>query len=152
MSTSEELQQLQNRRADLEVESRSLEEQQKDLEERTKILEEKISIEELRNVNKTKQEAIDQLKAKLNELEQRLKNTPGKPETHESPEETVSEVVSSPPLPAEEAAAEISELTGEEPEEETVTVTALEEPVVAQEEQLAENIKRQSEKKKRRLF
>ena len=152
MNASEEIEQLQNRRTELETESKSLEEQQKDLEERTKILEEKIAIEELRKVNKTKQDAIDQLKAKLDELEQRLKNTSETPESHEPSKETIPEIISSPPLATEEVTTDVAESVGEEPEEETVTVGALEDPMVAQEEELSENLKRQSEKKKRRLF
>jgi uncharacterized coiled-coil protein SlyX len=152
LNASEEIEQLQNRRIELETESKSLEEQQKDLEERTKILEEKIAIEELRKVNKTKQDAIDQLKAKLDELEQRLKNTSETPESHEPSKETIPEIISSPPPATEEVTAEVAELIGETPEEETVTVGALEDPMVAQEEELSEHLKRQSEKKKRRLF
>jgi len=116
-----------------------------------KILEEKIAVEELRNGNKAKQEAIAQLQSKVNELEHRLKNTAREPETLESKEETQLELAE-PLEPAEEIAPQNTEPVEEESEEEVVTVAAIGEPIVAEQEEYADSLKRQNEKKKRKFF
>lgn len=115
------------------------------------MLEEKIAIEELKNSNKMTREAISQLESKINELEQKLKEVPQLPETPKPEEEIPSEVAKT-PEPTEEATPEIAETMPEEPEEEVVTVTALEDTMVAQQEELGENLEKRHEKKKRRFF
>jgi hypothetical protein len=73
------------------------------------------------------------------------------PETTEPPEETVPEVHETPQSePTEEVVPETSETMPEEPEEETVTVTALEDSSATQE--VSEDLKRRSDKKKRKFF
>lgn len=150
MSASKELEELQNKRAGLKEESRSLKEDQKDLEERVKVLEEKIAVEELKNSNKTACEAISHLESKINELEERLKKTSQVPETPKPTNEIVSEVDET-TEPTEEVTPEIEETMPEEPEEEAVTVTALEDSITASQE-VGEDLKKPSEKKKRKFF
>jgi uncharacterized coiled-coil protein SlyX len=150
LSLPRELERLQSRRAELETESHSLEEQQKDMENRVKMLEEKIAIQELKKGNKTRQETISQLKSKMDELEQRLKNTSEEPENPEPSHETLPGIVKA-PEPKEEM-MEVTEPTQEEPEEETVTVTALEDTMTVEQEETGEGFSRQHEKKKRRFL
>jgi siroheme synthase len=114
------------------------------------MLEEKIAIEELRNGNKAKQETINQLKSKMNELEQRLRKVSGDPNSFGPTSEAVPEVVET-PKPIEEP-MDVSEPVQEEPEEEVITVTALEEPMAAEQEEIGESLNRQHEKKKRRFL
>lgn len=149
MSTSRELEELRTRKTELEEESSSLREEQKNLVERVNILEEKIAVEGLKNNNKTTREAIAQLESKMSDLEQKLKETsqvfensepakemmPGIPEVHEPPEEETTE---------------ITEEVPEEPQEDAVTVRALEDTVSQQ--GYSEDSKKQSEKKRRRIF
>ena len=148
MSASKELEELQNKRAGLKEESRSLKEDQKDLEERVKVLEEKIAVEELKNSNKAACEAISHLESKINELEERLKKTSQVPETPKPTNEIVSEVDET-PEPTEEVTPEVEETM---PEEEAVTVTALEDSITASQEEVGEDHKKPSEKKKRKFF
>jgi len=150
LSASKELEELQNKRAKLEEESRSLKEDQKDLEERVKVLEEKIAIEELKNSNKAACEAISQFESKINELEERLKKTSQVPETPKPTKEIVSEVDET-TEPTEEVTSEVEETMPEEPEEEAVTVTALEDSITTSQE-VGEDLKKPSEKKKRKFF
>jgi len=150
LSASKELEELQNKRAGLKEESRSLKEEQKDLEERVKVLEEKIAVEELKNSNKAACEAISHLESKINELEERLKKTSQVPETPKPTKEIVSEVDET-TEPTEKVTPEIEETMPEEPEEEAVTVTALEDSITASQEEV-EDLKKPSEKKKRKFF
>jgi len=151
LSASKELEELQNKRAGLKEESRSLKEEQKDLEERVKVLEEKIAVEELKNSNKAACEAISHLESKINELEERLKKTSQVPETPKPTKEIVSEVDET-TEPTEKVTPEIEETMPEEPEEEAVTVTALEDSITASQEEVGEDLKKPSEKKKRKFF
>ncbi len=72
LSTSLEVEQLQNEKIRLEEESRNLDEELKQLEMRSKILAEKIAIQELKNDNTTKQQTVSQLASKIGMLETRL--------------------------------------------------------------------------------
>jgi len=151
MSESKELERLQNRRAELEEESRALEEQQKNLEETTKKLEEKIAIEALENNNKTMRESITKLESKVNELEQKLRETPEEKASFKLADEMRSEAAEA-PKPTEEMTPNATEAIEEEPDGEVVEVTALEDPTIAEQEEFAENFKRPNEKKKRKFF
>jgi hypothetical protein len=150
LGDSKELEQLQNRRAELEEESNSLGQQQQNLEIKVKTLEERIRISELENINKTRLEAITQLESKVGELEQRLK-TGGKTESYESTNEAKLEINEAPES-AEEVTASVSKTIEEEPEDEVVTVAAIEDPMIVEQEENSENLKRQNEKKKRKFF
>jgi hypothetical protein len=72
VSTSLEIEQLQNEKTRLEEESHNLDEELKQLEMRSKILAEKIAIQELKNENVTKQQTVSQLASKIGMLETRL--------------------------------------------------------------------------------
>jgi hypothetical protein len=72
LSTSLEIEQLQNEKTSLEEESHNLDEELKQLEMRSKILAEKIAIQELKNENATKQQTVSQLASKIGMLETRL--------------------------------------------------------------------------------
>lgn len=150
LGDSKELEQLQNRRAELEEESNSLGQQQQNLEIKVKTLEERIRISELENINKTRLEAITQLESKVGELEQRLK-TGGKTESYESTNEAKLEINEAPES-TEEVTASVSKTIEEEPEDEVVTVAAIEDPMIVEQEENSENLKRQNEKKKRKFF
>ena len=140
MSEPKELERLQTLRAELETESRSLKEEQKNLEDSMIILEERIAVEELKNSNKATRDAISQLEARKSGLETKLKQVLQIPEATAPSEKT-------------EEALEPAEATPEEFEEDIVTVTAIDDESLAQDqEELGENIKKQQEKKKRRLF
>jgi hypothetical protein len=150
LSTPEELEQLQTARTRLEEEHQTLEEQQKNLELRTKILEEKITIEELKRDNKSKNEAISQLKSKLDGLDQRLSSmldTTSAPSFEPKQELVTTEVVDQ----VTETEAVVTETQTEEHEEDNVTVTALENPAAPEQEEVG-FFNKQHEKKKRKLF
>ena len=150
MSEQKELERLQAKRAELEAESRSLKEEQKNLKDRLLILEEEIAIEELEDNNKATREAIAQLESKMNDLEARLKPVPQIHETPPTATEVAPEVVAAPEKPEEALAP--AETAPEEHEEDIVTVTAIEEPMVESQEELGESLKKQQEKKKRKFF
>jgi hypothetical protein len=150
LSDSKELEHLQNRRAELEEESNSLGQQQQNLEIKVKTLEERIRISELENTNKTRLEAITQLESKMGELEQRLKAVE-KPGSYESTNEAKLEI-NEVPESAEEVTTSASETNEEEPEAEVVAVAAIEDPMIVEQEENSENLKRQNEKKKRKFF
>jgi peptidoglycan hydrolase CwlO-like protein len=150
LSEPKELEQLRNRRTELEGKSRSLEEEQNDLVNRVKMLEESIAIEELESGNKTRQDAIGQLKSKIDELEQRLKNVSiGQQGSRPEPVEETAPPITE-PSETEEPSADVSEPSEEEPEEAAVTITPLEEPIT--EEESGESFKRQHDRKKRKFF
>lgn len=151
MSTSRELETLRSTRIELEEESRSLTEKQKNLEEKVKVLEENIAIEELKNSNKATREAISQSESKINGLEQRLKEVSKVPETPELTFEIKSEVAAA-PEPEQLTLETVEPIPEEATEEETVTVTPFEEPMVAGQEEYGQNLKKQHEKKKRKFF
>lgn len=135
---SKELEELQNKKTGLEEESRNLEEQQKNLTERVKALEEKVTIQGLEDGNQTKQKAIHELESKIDELEKKLRKTPWE---------------TTPFTPTEEPTLEASEPISEEPMESDVTVSPVDEPAASpQFENVEDDINRQHEKKKRRLF
>ena len=151
MSEPKEIEKLQTKRAELETESRSLKEEQKNLEDSLIILEERIAVEELKNSNKATRDAISQLEAKKSGLETKLKQVLQIPEASTPAEEMAPEVTAT--SEKTEEALEPAEATPEEFEEDVVTVTAIDdESLVQDQEELGENIKKQQEKKKRRLF
>jgi uncharacterized protein YukE len=84
-------QELENIRKGLEEESRSLNEERKVLEDRVKMLREKVAIEELRRNNTTTRDVISQLKAEINELEQRLNGTAVAPAPSQQSQENTTE-------------------------------------------------------------
>jgi DNA repair exonuclease SbcCD ATPase subunit len=131
LSTSNELDQLQIKRKELEEKSRSLEEQQKNLEERAKMLEEKIAIEQLEDNVQMKHNAVEELESKIGELERKLKRPPSETE---------------PFTPKEEPASENIQEEQEGPTEDYVEVTTVGD--TADEDSL----KQQHEKKKRKIF
>jgi len=152
MSKPNEFEKLQTKRAELEAESHSLKEEQKNMEDRTMILEEKIAIEELKNNNKTTREAIAQLETKIGGLETKLQKASQTPETPEpaAPAKEPEPVTANAPK---EETLETAEPAPEEFDEDVVTVTAIEEEsLVANQENLGENLKAQQEKKKRKFF
>jgi hypothetical protein len=140
---SAEFEQLLNEKAALEDESRDLEEEQKQVEMRAKVLCNKI-IQELKNKNDAKREAISQLQSKANELEAQLEKLSalgilGKAGIMAS--ENAEKLQSA------EDAAEASEAKTESEVEATVIVAALD-----KEEEMGENLKAEQERKKHRLF
>jgi hypothetical protein len=138
MSTSPELEELRIRKAELAEESRALEQKQKTLTERTEVLEEKLAIRELENNNQNRRESIKQLESKIDELDRHL---------------TSATTKSEPSAPTNEQPTEANEPAQEETIETDVAVMPLEEPQTVEEaENLAEEMKRHQEKKKRRLF
>ena len=145
------LEELQNRRAKLEEESRFLKDEQKSLEERVKILEEKIAIEELTKNNKATHDEISQLESAIKALEHKLDGyvQPSGDSTlmvETTPEPEISEPVK------EENTSELAETTeSEEAQEEIVTVAEFENPIEQQEE-FGDDQKIRSEKKKRKFF
>lgn len=142
---------MQNRRTGLVEQSCSLTKQRENLEEKVKMLEEKIAIADLEDNNKAKLEAITQLESKVNELEQKLKETLEEPRSLESEGETKSEIVE-PQEPTEEMASQTSQVAEEEQEDEAVEVKAIEDPIIAEHEEFAEGLKKENERKKRRFF
>lgn len=144
LSNSKELEQLQDRRTKLEEESNSLEQQQRNLDSKVKTLEERIKINELESINKTKREAITQLESRINELEQKLKPQE-ETKSYESMDQdslkTTEEVTTTAP-----------ETVEEEPANEVVDTGVIEDPMLAEQEEFSENLKRQNEKKKRKFF
>jgi hypothetical protein len=150
MSEQNEIEKLRAKRVELEAESRSLKEGQKNLEYSVMVLEERVAIEELRNVNKTMKDALSQLDAKKNGLEAKLKQV-SQTSDIAPPSKPVADAAAVPEPPAGEP--KLAEAASEEPEEDTVTVTAIgEESTVEAQEAVGEDLKRQQEKKKRRLF
>ena len=131
MSTSTELEELQNKKAGLQDQSHLLQDQHKNLEEKVKVLEEKIAIEELKNSNKDAQEAISQLESKVNDLRQRLEQVTKEPKP-EQPVENREQIV--PPTEAQQVETTSPEtletITENEPEKEAFTVAPPEEPVL----------------------
>lgn len=158
-----------------------MKEEQKKLEERVKLLEEKV-IEKLKNGNQTTRQAISQLESMTNELEQRLRQISQPTETSRPQEETKSRSFLKKcvncgkdiPIASEEcqycgtkqpqnlepmndATPETRETTwtkehGEERKEEAVIVSALEDSVMVQQEDAAEDSKKGNGKKKGRFF
>jgi uncharacterized coiled-coil DUF342 family protein len=76
MSEKNEFEQLLNQKADLEQEARELEEERKKVEIRAREVCEKI-IQELKEKNSAKREAINQLQSKADELESQLNKVSG---------------------------------------------------------------------------
>ncbi|MBT0158393.1 hypothetical protein G4O51_00210 [Candidatus Bathyarchaeota archaeon A05DMB-2] len=152
MSEKSEVEKLRDRHAELEAESRSLKEKQKALEDSILILEEKLAIEELRASNNSLKDTILQLEAKKNELEAKLNQ---KWQTSEPPPQPGQEAAGSEtevPQPPEEAALEPAEEVSEEFEGDTVTVTAIDDGSLEEQEAIGEELKRQQEKKRHRFF
>jgi len=151
LSTSKELEELHNKRTGLEEESRSLKEEQQNLEGRVKVLEEKIAIEELTNSNNATRETISLAESMIDKLERRLQEISKSPETS-STDEIKPEIIST-PEPSDDASQGITVAVAEEIEEDNVvTVMPPESPIAPAQEERSENVKKQSEKKKRRIF
>ena len=149
MNEQKEIEKLQAKRIELEAESHSLKEIQKTLEDNIVILEEQIAIEELNANNNAVQQAIAQLEAKKNDLANKLKQVAQVPEAPAPAKQTMSEANAEQTMETPKSA----ETASEESEEEEVTVTAIDgEALVEQREELGENLKKQQEKKKHRLF
>jgi hypothetical protein len=152
LSKPNEYEKLQTKRTELEAQSLSLKEEQKNMEDRVLILEEKIAIEELNNNNKATREAIAQLETKINGLETKLQKAsqiPEPPEPAAPAKEPAPETVNAP----KEETLETAEPAPEDFEADVVTVTAIEEEsLVENQEELGENLKSQQEKKKRKFF
>src|SRR4030042_2877508 len=136
MSMSAEFEQLLNEKAALEDESRDLEEEQKQVEMRAKVLCNRL-IQDLKNKNNAKREAVSQLQSKADELEAQLEklSAPGILEkagimTRENAEK---------PQSAEDA-AEASEAKSASEDEDAVVVAALD-----KEEEMGENLKAEEE-------
>jgi hypothetical protein len=149
LSTSKELEELQNRKAGLEAESLSLTDKQKNLDERVKVLEEKIAIEELKNNNKATQEAISQLESKINGLERRLKEVSLEPNAPKA--ESAGFKIAETQQTVEEGVPKATETIAEDSGEEVITVAAPEETMTFAQETFDDN-KKTHEKKKRKLF
>jgi FtsZ-binding cell division protein ZapB len=90
MILPKELQELQEKRSQLEDESTTLKEKQKKLEERTKALEQKI-IEGLKSKNEETRQNISNLESWSNDLEQRLGQITQNSKTTEVANETTSQ-------------------------------------------------------------
>jgi len=149
MSEQKELEKLQAMRAELEAESRLLIEEQRKLENSVLGLEEKVVIEklnrekaiieDLKNRNKEAKDAISQLEAKKKDLESRLGQTIQEPETPSEKKKT-------------EKAPEPAEAEPEEDEEGGVTVTAIEDEALIENQEAVDEGSTKQEKKKRRFF
>jgi hypothetical protein len=153
LTPSKEIEELQSRRANLEEESRQLDDKERELDERVKILEEKLAIQALEEHNRTKLDAIKNLEAKMCELEQKVK-TP-KPKEPEAEPEAEMETATPPEKPVEEAMEPAEEIATEEeePKEEYVDVTPIEDVTVTpQAEEIEEESRKQHDKKKRKFF
>jgi hypothetical protein len=151
MSESNELERLRNMKADLEEQSHSFDEQQKNLEEKTNVLEERIAIRELENGNEAKRQAIVQLESKVECLGQKLKNVTEGSASAELRDGMNSEAAEALEA-AEESALQNADVIEAESEDEIAEVAALEDSATAEQAEIAENPKRQSERKRRRLF
>ena len=68
-----EIEDLQKKKAELEFQLHSIEEKEKTLEERARLLEEKLAIQQLEEKLRLKMEAVENLEARINELERKLK-------------------------------------------------------------------------------
>lgn len=150
MSESRELNELQERKAELAKESLSLKDKRENLEETAKILEEKIAIQELRNGNDTTQEAIAQLEAKIDGLEQRLKEV-SQSRTSEAPKFETPIMPEPEPERIVEETVPKAEVPLEEPVEETITVAEPEQPLTIQQPTYDDDAKAH-DKKKRKFF
>lgn len=155
MTPSKEIDELRNKKAQLEEESVQLDEKEKNLEERVQILEERIAIRGLEEHNQSKMDAIDSLETKMNELEQKLKSPlpPTSKEPQPEPEHEKEAVTPMEEPPTEEVAETASEEHGaeEEPAEDYVEVTPIEDVQTPQFEE-AEQVRKQHDKKKRKFF
>ena len=94
MSETIQLEELLNEKASMEDESCDLDQEQRQLKDRAKALTAKI-IEELRKKNNAKQESVNNLQSKVNELELELSKLQ-EPNTKESTEDIVEETPQAP--------------------------------------------------------
>jgi hypothetical protein len=78
-----ELEEQQKLVFDLKEKLQSMETEEKDLTEKVRVLETKLVVQDLQGKVKVKSEAIDQLRSKVEELEEKLKSNK-KPETEEA--------------------------------------------------------------------
>ena len=158
MSAKKELEKLQAMRAELEAESHSLKEKQVALENTVLSLEdeianealrkEKAAIEELRNRNEAAKEVIADLETKRKELESKLEQGPQKSEASPAEKEPAQEIPAQPEENQEPSQS--AETSPEETDEGGVTVTAIENEAIFENEAVNEAPK--PEKKKRRFF
>jgi predicted nucleic acid-binding Zn-ribbon protein len=150
LSEQNEFEKLKAKHAELEAESHSLKEEQKKMENEVLVLKERIAVEELKNSNGATRKAISNLESKKNELETKLKQVVQTPETPQSEEKMAPELGATPEPPA-EAAQESAEAASEELDD-TVTVTAIDDGSLEEQEAVGEGLKRQQERKKHRFF
>jgi len=158
LSAQKELEKLQAMRAELEAESRSLKEKQAALKNAVWSLEEEVAnealrkekaaIEELRNRNKAAKNAIADLETKKKELESKLEQEPQKPEAPPAEKEPAQETPAQPKESQE--ASQSAETAPEETDEGGVTVTAIENEAIFENEAVSAAPK--PEKKKHRFF
>jgi peptidoglycan hydrolase CwlO-like protein len=135
MSATVEMEQLQNEKARLEEEGRNLDEELKQLERRWKLLNEQAVIQDLRSQNTAKQEAINQLKSKISQLETQLGTLVNRPK-EEAPA-TVTQNAENQQATKETARA--SAEAQEKGDEDTIKITALD-----SEEEISEKLAEQA--------
>jgi hypothetical protein len=137
LSTSIEIEQLQNEKTHLEEESQNLDEQLKQLEIRSKILSEKIAIQELKNENSAKQQTLSELSTKIGMLETRLEKLVSGDTFNE--EDTTNS--------NQELSPETNFPEGNTQDEDTIRVMALD-----NEEEVIENTEAKQQKEEQELY
>jgi hypothetical protein len=137
LSTSIEIEQLQNEKTHLEEESQNLDEQLKQLEIRSKILSEKIAIQELKNENSAKQQTLSELSTKIGMLETRLEKLVSGDTFNE--EDTTNS--------NQELSTETNFPEGNTQDEDTIRVMALD-----NEEEVIENTEAKQQKEEQELY
>ena len=137
LTTSIEIEQLQNEKTHLEEESQNLDEQLKQLEIRSKILSEKIAIQELKNENSAKQQTLSELSTKIGMLETRLEKLVSG-DTFNEEDTTKSD---------QELSTETNFPEGNAQDEDTIRVMALD-----NEEAVSENTEAKQQKEEQELY
>jgi hypothetical protein len=141
LSTSLEMEHLQNEKTRLEEESRALDEELKQLEIRSKILGEKVAIQELKNENDAKKQTVSQLASKIGMLETQLeKLVTGNALKEEVATENAEnqETLTEAPIVSEENHGQ---------DEDTIRIMALD-----NEEETSENVEAKQEKESQGIF
>jgi FtsZ-binding cell division protein ZapB len=137
MSLPKEILELQDKRANLENETRTLAEEQRRKKEKVKALEQMIIVE-LTNKNEKTRQDLSQLDSKINDLEHRLEQIRQEPENPNDDSVQVS--------------VEINDAALEEPMEEEVSTDTSSENSDPSSENEDEMTSQRSEKKKREFF
>jgi FtsZ-binding cell division protein ZapB len=137
MSLPKDILELQDKRANLENETRTLAEEQRRKKERVKALEQMIIVE-LTNKNEKTRQDLSQLDSKINDLEHRLEQIRQEPENHDDESAQVS--------------VQINDAALEEPMEEEVSTETFSESSDPSSENEDERTSQGSEKKKREFF